>query len=195
MSAVTSGEAHVNSGLPFTVEELDRLPDDGRRYELLDGVLVVSPRPTTVHQVVEGRLWGVLSSACPEDLVVVPEPALQLSASREFAPDLVVVPIDDVGGAKITSPPLLVVEIRSPSTAIIDLNRKKTAYERFGVPSYWIVDPDLAQPEVTVFELRDGHYATVAVTTTPFTVELPFPMTVTPAQLTSRLRARGTEAG
>lgn len=44
MSAVTFGEAHANAGLPFTVEELDRLPDDGRRYELLDGVLVVSPR-------------------------------------------------------------------------------------------------------------------------------------------------------
>jgi hypothetical protein len=50
MSAVTYGEPHVSGGLPFTVEELDRLPDDARRYELLDGVLVVSPRPTTVSR-------------------------------------------------------------------------------------------------------------------------------------------------
>ena len=195
MSAVTFGEPHVSAGLPFTVEELDRLPNDARRYELLDGVLVVSPRPTTIHQAVAGRLYGLLSSVCPEDLLVVPEPAVQLSGKSEFAPDLVVVPIDDVGDAKFSRPPLLVVEVRSPSTAIIDLNRKKTAYERFGVPSYWIVDPDPAQPEVTVFELRDGRYVTVAVTTAPLSVERPFPVTIAPAQLTSRLRPRATEAG
>jgi Uma2 family endonuclease len=195
MSAVTFGEPHANAGLPFTVEELDRLPSDARRYELLDGVLVVSPRPTTVHQAVAGRLYGLLSSVCPDDLLVVPEPALQLSANTEFAPDLVVVPIDDVGDAKFTRPPLLVVEVRSPSTAIIDLNRKKTAYERFGVPSYWIVNPDPAQPEVTIFELRDGRYVTVAVTSAALSVERPFPVTITPAQLTRRLRLRDTEAG
>lgn len=92
-------------------------------------------------------------------------------------------------------PPLLVVEIRSPSTVIIDLNRKKAAYERFGVPSYWIVDPNPTQPELTIFELRDGRYAPVGFTTASLTVERPFPITITPAQLTSRLRPRGTEAG
>ncbi len=193
MSAVTFGEPHVKTG-PFTVEELDRLPNDARRYELLDGVLVVSPRPTTIHQAVLGRLYGLLSSVSPDDFLVVPEPALQLSAKTEFAPDLVVVPIDDVGDPKFTKPPLLVVEVRSPSTAIIDLNRKKTACQRFGVPSYWIVDPDPAQPEVTVFELRDGRYVTVAITTAPLTVERPFPITIHPARLTRRLRLRDTEA-
>ena len=51
MSVVTIAEAWPAAGRPFTVAELDRMADDGRRYELLDGVLVVSPRPTTVHQV------------------------------------------------------------------------------------------------------------------------------------------------
>jgi Uma2 family endonuclease len=110
---------------PFTVAELDRMPDDGRRYELLDGALVVSP-------------------------------------------DLVVVRMDQIGGAKFTEPPLLVAEIRSPSIALIDLNRKKAAYERFGVPSYWIVNSDPPQPELTVFELRDGGYAPVAKTSGPY---------------------------
>jgi Uma2 family endonuclease len=196
MSAVTFGEPHVSAGLPFTVEELDRLPSDARRYELLDGVLVVSPRPTTLHQFAAFQLGKLLDVACPEDLCVMLEPAVQLTATTtELAPDVVVVPVDDVGDAKFTKPPLLVVEVRSPSTAIIDLNRKKTAYERFGVPSYWIVDPDPAQPEVTVFELRDGRYVTVAVTTAPLSIERPFPVTVNPAQLTRRLRPRDTEAG
>jgi Uma2 family endonuclease len=188
MSVVTIAEAWPAAGRPFTVAELDRMPDDGRRYELLDGVLIVSPRPTTVHQFVAGQLYGLLSSACPEDLCVVPEPAVQLGPQTEFDPDLVVVRMDQIGGAKFTEPPLLVVEIRSPSTALVDLNRKKSAYERFGVPSYWIVDPDLAQPEVAVFELRDGHYTMEVKTTAPFTVDRPFSVTINPARLTGGLR-------
>jgi Putative restriction endonuclease len=59
----------------------------------------------------------------------------------------------------VTEPPLLIVEIRSPSTALIDLNRKQAAYQEFGVPSYWIVDPDPQRPELTVFEAGpDGRY-------------------------------------
>ena len=49
-------EAWPAAGHPFTVEELDRMPDDGRRCELRDGVLVVRPRPATVHQMVMARL-------------------------------------------------------------------------------------------------------------------------------------------
>lgn len=187
MSAVTIGEAWPGFGGPFTVAELDRIPDDGHRYELLDGMLVVSPRPTTVHQAVAGRLYGVLSAACPEDYLVVPEPAVQLDLVTELSPDLVVVHLDDVGGAKFTAPPLLVVEVRSPSTALIDLNRKKAAYQKFGVPSYWLVDPEPTRPELTVFELRDAGYVLEATSTQPLTVSRPFTVTVTPTDLTKGL--------
>jgi Uma2 family endonuclease len=188
MSVVTIAEAWPAAGRPFTVAELDRMPDDGRRYELLDGVLVVGPRPTTIHQVVAGRLYGVLIGACPEDLCVVPEPAVELGPQTEFDPDLVVVRMDQIGGAKFTEPPLLIVEIRSPSTALIDLNRKKAAYERFGVPSYWIVNPDPPQPELTVFELRDDRYALAAKESGPFTAGRPFTVEIAPADLTRGLR-------
>ena len=102
MSAVTIDEAWPGFGDPFTVAELDRMPSDGHRYELVDGVLIVSPRPTTVHQAVAGRLYGVLSAACPEDFLVVPEPAAQLDSVTELVPELVVVHLDDVGDAKFT---------------------------------------------------------------------------------------------
>jgi Uma2 family endonuclease len=187
MSVVTVGDAWPATG-PITVAELDRMPDDGRRYELLDGVLVVSPRPTTVHQRVATRLIGVLLPACPEGLEVIAEPALQLSRKSELAPDIVVVRTDEVGGAKFTGPPLLVVEVRSPSTALIDLNRKKSAYEKFGVPSYWIVDPDPGRPELTVFELGHGRYALAAQTTRAVSLSRPFSVTVNPAELTRGLR-------
>ena len=188
MSVVTIAEAWPAAGRPFTVAELDRMPDDGRRYELLDGVLIVSPRPTTVHQVVAGRLLRVLADVCPEGLCVVPEPAVELGPQTEFDPDLVVVRMDQIGGAKFTEPPLLVVEIRSPSTALVDLNRKKTAYERFGVSSYWIVNPDPPQPELTVFELQAARYALVAETSAPFAAERPFAVSIDPARLIDGLR-------
>ena len=111
-----------------------------------------------------------------------------LGPQTEFDPDLVVVRLEQIGGAKFTEPPLLVVEIRSPSTALIDLNRKKVAYERFGVPSYWIVNPDPPQPELTAFELRDGRYALAAETSGSFAADRPFAVTVTPAGLTRGLR-------
>jgi Uma2 family endonuclease len=188
MSVVTIAEAWPAAGRPFTVAELDRMPDDGRRYELLNGALVVSPRPTTIHQFVAMRLLRALADACPEDLCVVPEPAVMLGQQTEFDPDLVVVRMDQIGGAKFTEPPLLVVEIRSPSTTLIDLNRKKAAYERFGVPSYWILNPDPPQPELTVFELRDGDYALVAKPPGPFTAGRPFAVSIDLADLTRGLR-------
>jgi Uma2 family endonuclease len=187
MSVVTIAEAWPAAGRPFTVAELDRMPDDGRRYELLDGALIVSPRPTTIHQVVAGRLYGVLSGACPEDLCVVPEPAVELGPQTEFDPDLVVVRMDQIGGAKLTEPPLLVVEIRSPSTALVDLNRKKAAYERFGVPAYWIVNPEPPEPELIVFALRDGRYALAAKSSVAISVENPFHVSIEPADLTRGL--------
>ena len=185
---MTIDQAWPGFGSTFTVAELDRMPDDGHRYELLDGVLVVSLRPTTDHLFVTGRLSGLLDRACPEDLCVIIEPAVQLSELTEFDPDIVVAPLAEVGGAKFTKPPLLVAEIRLPSTALFDLNRKKAAYQRFGVPSYWIVNPDPARPELTVFELRDGSYVTELTSTQPVTVTRPFPVTIDPARLTRGLR-------
>jgi Uma2 family endonuclease len=185
MSAVSTTQAWPARGQPFTVEDLDRLPGDGRRYELLDGVLVVSPRPTTVHQLAMLRLAKLLDDACPEGLLVLPEPALQLSADTEFDPDVVVARQQDVGGAKLTAPPLLVVEIRSPSTALIDLNRKKAAYRKFGVQSYWIVNPDPRQASITAFELNEGLYTTLAEVSgrQVLRAERPFAAEVVPALL------------
>jgi Uma2 family endonuclease len=187
MSVVTVADWPA-AGQPFTVADLDRLPDDGRRYELLDGGLIVSPRPGMIHQFVGSRLFLALNSACPVDLCVMYEPGVELGPQTEFAPDLVVIRMDQVEGAKMVEPPMLVVEIRSPSTALVDLNRKKDAYARFGVPSYWIVDPDPAGPEFTIFELQDGKYFLEAKTTEPFITARPFPVSIAPASLTSRLR-------
>jgi Uma2 family endonuclease len=84
---------------------------------------------------------------------------------------------------------LLAVEVRSPGTALIDLNRKKAAYEAFGVTSYWIVGPDRALPSLIVFELRDGRYQEVAHVAGDEGLRLarPFQAEVIPARLVAGL--------
>jgi len=81
------------------------------------------------------------------------------------------------------------VEIQSGSTALFDLNTKKAVYERFSIKSYWVVVPDVDQPELIAFELRDGRYQQVAHVTggKPFRAERPFPVEVVPASLVAGL--------
>jgi len=190
MNVVSIAEAWPLPGKPFTVAELDRMPDDGHRYELLGGVLVVSPRPTPAHQVVAFTLASILDRAAPPEWQVVPEPAVMVSSDTEFSPDIVVVSRDQLSGTKITRPPILAVEVRSPSTALIDLNLKKAAYERFGVPSYWVVIPGQGKPELLSFELRDGRYERAArvVGDEPFAARRPFGVEVVSARLVAGLR-------
>ncbi len=186
MGAMSIAEAWPPAGQLFTVDELDRMPDDGRRYELLDGVLIVSPRPRVLHQEVAFQLAVQLREACPAHLRVIPEPAVQLTRITEFDPDIVVIRRELLREAKVTEPPLLIVEVRSPSTALIDLNRKKSAYEQFGVPSYWIADPDPDRPELTVFELGPGgRYEERGRVhgTTAFRALRPFAVDIIPARL------------
>jgi Uma2 family endonuclease len=186
---MTIADAWPKTGRAFTVDDLDRTPDDGRRYELVDGTLIVSPAPAVAHQVVLHKLQVQLEAACPGGLAVVPGPGLRMSGSTELIPDVVVVKLADLAGPHLITPPMLAVEVRSPGTALFDLNTKKAAYERFGVRSYWIVVPDPDQPELTAFELRDGRYEVVAQVAgdTVFGTELPFAVEVVPSRLVASL--------
>ena len=102
-------------------------------------------------------------------------------------PDLVVVRNDSVGfeDKSVTRPPVLAIEIASPSTAIYDRNRKKDVYAGFGIASYWIVTPSLDKPAVTAFEHRRGRYTQVADVTGDevFSTTRPFPVEIVPADL------------
>lgn len=189
MVAMSTAEPWPAAGQLFTVDDLERMPDDGRRYELIDGVLVVSPAPRVPHQLVVAELIVVLHAACPPGLFAVPAPGVRMSDDTELIPDLVVIPRDQLTGRRVTRPPLLAVEIQSPSTALFDLNTKKAVYERFSIASYWVVVPDVDQPELIAFELRDGRYEQAAHATggKPFRAERPFPVEVVPARLVAGL--------
>jgi Uma2 family endonuclease len=186
---MTIAEAWPPAGRLFTADDLDRMPDDGRRYELVDGVLMVSPAPRIPHQVVLAELIVALHGACPPGLFAVPGPGVRMSDDTELIPDLVVIRQDQLTARRVTRPPLLAVEIQSPSTALFDLNTKKAVYERFSIASYWVVIPDADQPELIAFDLRDGRYEQVAHVTggKPFRAERPFPVEVVPARLVAGL--------
>jgi Uma2 family endonuclease len=189
MSVVSITEAWPSSARPFTVADLDRMPDDGHRYELLDGTLIVSPRPSNLHQEVAAELLGLLRAHCPAELRALPEPAVQISVDTEFIPDVAVIRTEQLSAVKCTEPPLLAVEVLSPRTALIDLNLKKAAYERFGVESYWVVVPDRDKPELIVFELRDGCYqeAAHAAGDESFAASAPFGVEIVPSRLVAGL--------
>jgi Uma2 family endonuclease len=177
------------AGQLFTVDDLERTPDDGRRYELVDGVLIVSPAPRIPHQEVLGELLVQLRQACPRGLAAVPGPGVRMSVDTELIPDLVVIPQDQLAEIRVTRAPLLAVEIQSPSTALFDLNTKKAVYERFSIESYWVVVPNRDQPEVIAFELRDGRYEQVAHVTggQVFSASRPFAVEIVPARLVAGL--------
>jgi Uma2 family endonuclease len=178
-------------GRPFTVADLESTPDDGRRRELLDGALLVTPAPGWAHQDAVMRLTLRLEAARPPELRVVMAPfAVQLADDTELQPDVLVARYADLTPTNLPAAPVLVVEIRSPSTALIDLNLKKAAYQRHGVAAYWIVDPDPDKPSVTVFELGADGYVELAqaVGDAELVVDRPFPIRFRPADLIAGLR-------
>ena len=190
MSAVTIAEAWPRPGEPFTVEDLDRMPDDGHRYELIDGMLIVSPAPNIGHQRVIIVLGSLLEQACPEDMVVLADVGVRIAEKSALEPDVVVARVADAEGVRLTQPPMLVAEVLSPDSVLRDLNLKKAAYERFGIPSYWMVDPDLDRPSLRAFELDGGCYTEVANVTgdEAFRARQPFGVEIVPDSLVAKLR-------
>jgi Uma2 family endonuclease len=171
-------------GAPFTEDDLADTPDDGRRYELVDGVLVVSPAPNLGHQRCVTQLVMLLGQACVAGLELVAGPfEVRFSHTTVLIPDLLVARKADLKPARLETAPVLVVEVRSLSTRRFDEGTKRLVYEAGGVPAYWLVDP--VEPRLTVLHLEDGRYvehATVAGNEA-YEATVPFPVRVIPARL------------
>jgi Uma2 family endonuclease len=143
----------------WTYNHYAALPDDGRRYEIVDGVLFnMTPAPGIPHQKVVQRLLKALSFhiedaelgsvlIAPVDVVLAPNVVVQ--------PDVLVVlneNSDRITEARIVGAPDLVVEVSSPATAGYDRREKQDAYAHAGVPEYWIADPASRTIEVLILE-------------------------------------------
>jgi Uma2 family endonuclease len=131
----------------WTREMVLALPDDGNRYELFDGELLVTPAPAGLHQVALMRLYNVIAPYVLEQHLgeTLWSPAdLSLGGDQLSQPDLFVVPfLPPPPMAWSGFPdPILIVEVLSPSTARADRIVKRRRFQRVGIPEYWIVDLD-----------------------------------------------------
>ena len=130
----------------LTYADLQALPEDGKRYELLEGELVVSPAPTPRHQrvVVNGTVFLRRAEDAGFGFVYIAPIYVVFDVEHTIEPDLLFIRLDRlhiVGDDAIHGVPDLVVEVLSPSTRQRDLRAKLQIYARFGVPFYWIADP------------------------------------------------------
>lgn len=169
----------------LTVEDMENMPDDEFRYELDDGILIASPVPSTLHQLAVARLTVILTAACPAEMVVLAGVGVNISKFQHRVPDLAVVRVDSLETVFQETPPDLVVEVASPRTRLYDRNRKKDVYRGFGIPAYWIVEPDRNHSELTVFELRSDAYEQTAHVTgdEEYRAAVPFAVTIAPSAL------------
>ena len=140
----------------WTAEDVRALPDDGNRYEVIDGEVLVTPAPTTGHQHILGNLYTRLREYVERhDLGYVFFDVDLLFVSGQFLrPDLLYVPKGGREGLTdrgVEVAPGLVVEVMSPSSRGIDQVKKPERYRDFGVPEYWVVDAEervIWKPEV-----------------------------------------------
>ncbi len=169
----------------WTWDDLQELPDDGNRYEVIDGELFVTPAPALRHQRAVGELFSLLREYLARERVgeVLVSPAdVMFSKRNAVQPDVFVIPFADGRLAeKFTDVGrlLLATEILSPSSARADRVKKRTLYRERNVPEYWIVDldaqtferstPDDVRPEVLVDEVTWHPLGA----TEPLVIELP----------------------
>lgn len=140
-----------------------QMPNDGKHYELIQGELFVNPAPSRIHQRISRRLQRQLEDYfhdrklgevydAPLDVILTPNDV--------FEPDLLVVgDFSDTSTRGVEKPPLLVVEILSPSTRKVDRGVKFRRYAELGIPHCWIVDPEARRLEC--FRANAGEYRLV----------------------------------
>lgn len=173
----------------WTENDLAELPQDGTRYEIVDGRLYVTPPAGESHQDRAGGLYAILRAAAPPGWRVLYEIGLRIGDDR-LIPDLVVLPpgtpkadsdYNDVEDVK----PALVVEVASRSTETIDRGNKMIVYAKGGIPAYWRVTRDGIVHMHRLMEM--GEYGLLATLKPgePHDVLWPFPLTLDPAKLKS----------
>jgi len=146
----------------WTYDEYAALPDDGQRYEIVNGVLMMAPAPSPEHQAIVLEIASYLRIHVKLAGLgrVFPAPIdVDLGPKNVFQPDVVVVlnaHLDRVKAKKIVGAPDLVVEVASYSTAAMDRTAKHDTYARVGVTEYWMVKPE--RETVEVFVLEVGEY-------------------------------------
>jgi Uma2 family endonuclease len=147
----------------WTYQDWLHFPDDGWKYEIIDGELYMTPPPATGHQRSSGSLFArmyvyvadndlgeVLEAPCAVRLPNQPVPV---------EPDIFFIKkerLDIIGEKEVEGAPDLIIEVLSPSNANYDREKKFEIYQVAGVPEYWLVD--YQNKTVEIFTLTEGTY-------------------------------------
>ena len=152
------------AGLRMAADDFWELPDDGHRYELINGVVLMSPPPSFEHSDLAAEVYAqMVEYVRPRKLgKLYSEPGVCFASDQVYQPDIVFYAGSRTSGVKgrLAIPPDLVVEFLSPRTRAKDLNTKRDDYARFGVREYWAIGRD----EAWKFVLRDGKYVAEEIT-------------------------------
>ena len=176
----------TTSATTLTYADYLLLPEDGKRYEILEGDLYMTPAPLTRHQTIAMRLSYLLVDYLEKNPIgaVLAAPCdVLLSQTDIVQPDLLVVLHSGracMTEKNVQGPPDIMIEILSPSTAARDRELKRKRYEHFGVREYWLVDPEantltilnLTTQEGTLYSLATNPSSPCSILLSDFTLDL-----------------------
>lgn len=173
---------------PWSVDDLFRLPEDGQRYEIFDGSLLVTPPPPLPHTNTTYRIRRLLERHAPSNFVVIDSGVgIYPNETNYFIPDILVFREELLGGDARGIDPhdaLLAVEVVSPSNSSNDYGIKRHAYAKAGIPQYWIADKH-AQKLLVLGPGAGGAYEDRAVVRPgeQWRSDEPFPLAIDPAEV------------
>jgi Uma2 family endonuclease len=178
----------------FTLEEFVKLPEDNsRRYEVQEGVLIVSPRAAGNHQFVVKQLVRQLDDQLPREWVAMPD--MEVVTHRDYplglrVPDVLVARTAEVSGKIVqvdARDVVLAIEVISPGSRRTDTVVKPLEYAEAGIPFYWVVD---LEPPISLaaYHLAGelGAYQEAPAVTGEFVTQEPFPLRIDVPRLTER---------
>jgi Uma2 family endonuclease len=194
MTAAMSDLPPARSDLPpdggWTTGDLDAMPDDGIRRELLDGVLLESPSPTNIHQKIAGRLMVALEESCPTEFDVTQGVEIRISDHRSFIPDVIVTTYEAArrgGGLYQPHEVVLAIEIVSPTSQSMDRIAKPALYAAAGIPYYWRIETDSGlSVHAHKIDAENKVYRPVGIFDAEIAIDEPWPITVPIKKLTPR---------
>lgn len=174
---------------PWSFDDLDQLPENGWRYEVVDGALLMTPPPTDHHQAVSRRLFRQLDRQAPAEWEAVYEVAFRVRTDGRV-PDLAVVragvAVRPREVAYVASDFGLLVEIVSATSTGMDRVLKPVEYAAAGVPYYWRVETEPIV-EVVAYELADGSYReTARLSDGSGSLPAPYPVVIDVSELLGR---------
>jgi Uma2 family endonuclease len=179
----------------WSVDDLEGLPEDGHRRELLDGVLLMSPSPTDLHQDIAWRLAAALDATIPDGYRVTQAVEVRISQRRSFIPDVLVVVSRGADRPRGWYPPhevAIAVEIVSQSSRAMDRITKPALYAQAGIPHYWRIETeDAVVVETFDLDLEHDIYVRTGRWTEVVKLSQPWPLEVSIDQLLPRELRKG----